>query len=166
MAGENNSWKVGVETPSNNINARTMSYDPALFLGNVANAVLIQVQLANYTGGVTGTNGYVKGLAMAQFTSGANAGKYVNWVASGANGQGTCVGFLCDDRIPYYEYGSTTLPFRTPGVNDRFTIAFGQSQLFLAALSATGTGGAADVLAALATLIGARTYNNTVAYIP
>lgn len=163
---DNYSYKVGVETPSNNINARSMSYDPALFLGNVANIVLIQVQLAAYTGGVTGTNGYVKGLAMAQFTGGANSGKYVNWVASGANGQGTCIGFLADDRIPYYEYGSTTLPFRTPSANDRFTLVFGQAQMFLSALSATGTGGAADVAAALATLVGARTYNNTVAYIP
>lgn len=163
---ENNSYKAGVETPSNNINARSISFDPALFLGNVANVVFIQVKLAPYAGGNVATDGYKKGLALAQYTGGANAGQYVNWVAGGANGQGTCIGFLSDDRIPYYQYGSETLPYRTPAENDRFTVAFGQAQMFLSSLSATGTAGLADVLAALATLVGSRTYNNTVAYIP
>lgn len=158
---------TGVQTPSNNINSRGMTYDPALFLGNVANVQLAQIQFAPYTGGVTSTDGYKKGLAIAQFTAGGNSGQYVNFDATGTNGQNVCVGFLVDDRIPVYQYGSTTLPFRTPDANDRFTIVYGSANIFLAVLSATGTAGVADVLAALATMaIKNVIINNTYVYIP
>lgn len=169
----NESYRIGVETPSNNVNARSMSYSPAIFFGNVANVLLMQVKLAPWvaTSPDVATQGYVKGLCISQLTSGANSGQYVNWADSGANGQGTMVGVLVDDRIPYYQYGSDTLPFRTPNAEDRFTIACSASAgagLQLAALSAAGSAGAADVLAALATFgnNSTRIYNGTVVVLP
>lgn len=164
-------WQTGVQTPSNNINARTMTFDPALFLGNVANVLFMQVKLAPWvaTDPDVTTQGYVKGLCISQLTGGGNSGQYVNWAEDGANGQGTMVGVLVDDRIPANQYGSTTAPFRTPAADDRFTIAVSVSAnaaIFLAALTAAGSAGAADVLVALATFGNYRIYNNTCVVLP
>lgn len=143
---------VGVITPSNNLNQWSRSYYPAMFLGNIEAVQFLNVQLAASTDSYV----YQTGSILSVYTSGASTGQFVNYKTGTSNGQQTMMAVLVDTRIAS---GLTT-----PGTNDRYTVAYGNCNLFLSYLS-TLAGTSADVLVALAT-IGARVYNSTFAYIP
>lgn len=143
---------VGTITPSNNLNQWSRNYYPAMFLGNISIAQFLNVKLAPATNGLV----YNAGTILAQYTSGPNAGLYVNYLTGGSNGQNVMVGVLSDNRVP--------ANYTTPGANDRLQMVYGSCNLFLSYLY-TPLGTANDVLVALATM-NARVYNSTFAYLP
>lgn len=143
---------VGVVTPTNNLNQWRCDYAPAMFLGNTSIVQFLNVQLAQSTDRYI----YQTGSILSVYTTGPNAGTFVNYKTGATNGQQTMMGVLVDTRIPNN--------LTTPNSNDRYTIAYSSANLFLSYLN-TQLNTTADTLVALAT-IGARVYNSTFAYLP
>lgn len=81
-------WGPGVNT-----NARSISFPNCC---TDASPIYTMALLAPSTGGIV----YQTGLLLAQYTSGGNVGKFVNYDSvSGTNGQATFVGVLMDDLL-------------------------------------------------------------------
>lgn len=79
--------------PSVNTNVRSISFQ---ICSTDASPIYTIALLAPSTGGIV----YQTGFLLAQYTSGANQGKFVNYDSvSGTNGQATFVGVLMDDLI-------------------------------------------------------------------
>ncbi len=79
--------------PGINTNVRSISF---AICSTDASPIYTMSLLAPSTGGIV----YQTGLLLAQYTSGSNAGKFVNYDSvSGANGQNVFVGVLMDDLI-------------------------------------------------------------------
>lgn len=79
--------------PLNNTSAFSQSYSK-LFIGNIF-PINLAVTLAASTDSVV----YQTGVILAQYTAGANTGKFVNYKSGASNGQGTAVAILWDDNI-------------------------------------------------------------------
>lgn len=79
--------------PSVNTNIRSISYP---VISTDASPIYTVAPLAPSTGGVV----YQSGTMVAQYTSGANVGKFVNYDSvAGSNGQNVFVGVISDDLI-------------------------------------------------------------------
>lgn len=79
--------------PSINTNVRAINFS---IVSTDASPIYTMAQLAPSTGGIV----YQYGLMLAQYTSGGNAGKFVNYDSvAGTNGQAVFVGVLMDDLI-------------------------------------------------------------------
>lgn len=79
-------------SPNNDNFIFLQNYIPPLFWEGKANIVGL---LAAPTGGYV----YQVGSLMALYTGGGSIGQYVNYVAIGSNGQGTCMGILSDQDL-------------------------------------------------------------------
>ena len=79
--------------PVNNNFELLVTYDALYLQGNTD----VCGFLAAPTGGLT----YVPGVLMAVYTSGANAGQYVNYDSTGTNGQAVCIGWLDEQYLPH-----------------------------------------------------------------
>lgn len=80
--------------PSVNTNVRAITFS---ICSTDASPLYTQAPLAASTGGII----YKTGLLLAQFTSGPNVGKFVNYDSvAGTNGQNVFVGVLMDDLCP------------------------------------------------------------------
>lgn len=79
--------------PGVNTNVRAINFP---ICSTDASPIYTLAPLAPSTGGIV----YQTGLLLAQYTSGANVGKFVNYDSvAGTNGQATFVGVLMDDLI-------------------------------------------------------------------
>lgn len=80
-------------TPQNNQDAFVQSYS-AIFVGD-APKFNVKGKFATSTGSYV----YTSGSIVAQYTSGSNAGLYVNYNSGGSNGQAVPVGIIWDDNF-------------------------------------------------------------------
>ena len=105
-------------TPQNTQNAFVQAYS-AVFQGDYPKFCVKGLMATS-----TGSYVYTSGSIVAQYTSGPNAGKYVNYNSSGSNGQAVPIGVIVDD---YFVNG--TAPSDLINIAIASTVQFYQDQL-------------------------------------
>lgn len=96
----------------------------------------------------TNAFGYTPGCILAQYTSGSLKGQFVNYVPSGANGQGTPKAILTDNYLtPLQSNGTGGTPV---GIGGAMTeVCWGSATLFASPIYWTTPGGSDDLTTVL-----------------